>query len=104
MSYRATYSDDAKLDAREIVTYLAQFYAGAARNFKTKLTEQVNMLKDMPLSCPAYEKDPFFRRMVLSDYLLFYSVDEKRKLVTVHRIFQHARDIKRLMAEYQARE
>jgi plasmid stabilization system protein ParE len=56
----------------------------------------------MPLSCPAYEEDPFFRRMVLGDYLLFYSVDEGRKLVTIHRIFHHARDIKRLMAEYQA--
>jgi addiction module RelE/StbE family toxin len=101
MSYRATYSDDAKSDAKEIVTYLAEFYANTARDFKTKLVERVNALKDMPLSCPAYEEDPFFRRMVLGDYLLFYDVNEEKKLVTVHRILHHARDIKRLMAEYQ---
>jgi plasmid stabilization system protein ParE len=101
MSYRATYSDDAKQDAKEIVAYLAQFYASTARNFKAKLVERVNALKDMPLSYPTYEEDPFFRRMVLGDYLLFYDVNEKKKLVTVHRIFHHAREIKRLMTEYR---
>lgn len=97
MSYRATYSDDAK----EIVTYLAQFYADTARNFKRKLVERVNSLKDMPLSCQIYEDDQFFRRMVLGDYLLFYDVNEERKLVTIHRIFHHTRDIARLLVEYQ---
>lgn len=44
MSYRITYSDDAKLDAKEIVAYLVEFNASAARNFKTKLVERVNSL------------------------------------------------------------
>jgi plasmid stabilization system protein ParE len=104
MSYRATYSDDAKLDAKEIVAYLAQFYTSTARNFKTKLTKQVNMLRDMPLSCPAYEEDPFFRRMVLGDYLLFYSVDEKRELVIVHRIIHSKRDISRQILAHRSSE
>ena len=104
MSYQATYSDDAKQDAKEIVTYLAQFYASTARNFKTMLTERVNALKTTPLIYPAYENDMFFRRMVLGDYLLFYNVDEERKLITVHRIFHHARDIERLIAERRMRE
>jgi addiction module RelE/StbE family toxin len=104
MSYRVTYSDDARLDVKEIVAYLAQFYANTARNFKAKLVERVNALKDMPLSCPVYVEAPFFRRMVLGDYLLFYDVDEKKNLVTIHRIFHHARDSRRLMTEYQARE
>ena len=104
MSYRTTYTDDAKQDAIDIVTYLAQFHASAARNFKTILTERVNTLKTMPLLYPKYESDPFFRRMVLGDYLLFYDVDEELKLVTVHRIFHHARDIERLMAEHRVRK
>ena len=97
MSYRTKYSDDAKRDVKEIVTYLAQFQASNARNFKARLTERVDSLKNMPLSCPVYEGDPFFRRMVLDKYLLFYSVDEERKLVTIHRVFHHARDIDRLI-------
>jgi plasmid stabilization system protein ParE len=31
MSYCTTYSDDAKKDIKEIITYKAQFYAGTAR-------------------------------------------------------------------------
>jgi plasmid stabilization system protein ParE len=104
MSYRATYSDDAKSDAKEIMAYLAQFYASAARDFKTGPVERVNALKDMPLSCPAYERDPFFRRMVLGDYLLFYNVDESQKLITIHRVFHHAGNIDEPVAEYRARE
>ena len=104
MSYRTTYTDDAKQDAKDIVTYLAQFYASTARNFKTILTERVNALKTMPLMCPTYENAPFFRRMVLGDYLLFSDVDEERKLITVHRIFHHARDIERLMTEHRVRK
>ena len=104
MSYRITYSDDAKQDAKEIVTYLAQFYASTARSFKIKLTERVNALKKTPLMYPIYENDPFFRQMVLDDYLLFYDVDEKRKRVTIHHIFHHARDIERLITDYRMRE
>ena len=104
MSYRTTYSDYAKQDAKEIVAYLSQFYASTARNFKAKLAERVNSLKSMPLSCQVYEADPFFLRMVVGDYLLFYSVDEKRKLVTVQRIFHHARDIDRIMVEHRVPE
>ncbi len=37
MSYRITYLDEAKADVREIVAYLAQFYASTARNFKNRL-------------------------------------------------------------------
>ena len=86
------------------MAYLSQFYASTARNFKAKLAERVNSLKSMPLSCQAYEVDPFFRRMVVGDYLLFYSVDEKRKLVIIHRIFHHARDIDRIMVDYRVLE
>ena len=42
---------------------------------------------------PAYDADPFFRKMIIDDYLLFYSVDEKRILIIVHRIFHSKRNI-----------
>ena len=104
MSYRLTYLDDAKQDMREITKYLAQFYASTARNFLTTLKERVRSLKDMPYMCPAYEKDPFFQRMVIKDHLLYYSVDEERKLVVIHRVFHHAQDIDRHMLEYRTQE
>jgi len=35
--------------------------------------------------------------MIVNDYLLFYSVDEKRQLAIIHRIFHPSRDISRQM-------
>ena len=39
------------------------------------------------------EVDPFYRRMVVGDYNLFYSVNDQKKIVTVHRIFHHSRNV-----------
>ena len=97
MSFRTTYTDTARQDMREIAEYLAQFYASTARKFSAKLEKKVASLEDMPYSCPAYEDDPYFRRMIVGDYLLFYSVDEKRQLVVIHRIIHAKRDINRQM-------
>ena len=93
MSHRITFLDEARQDIKDITSYLTQFYASTARNFTSKLKKQVGQLRKLPLMYPIYEKDPLFRRMVIDDYLLFYSVDEKQKLVIIHRIFHSKRDI-----------
>jgi plasmid stabilization system protein ParE len=80
-----------------------QLHPGAARNFKARLVERVNSLKDMPYLCEAYDRDQFFRRMALDGYLLFYDVGEERKLIAIHRIFHHERNTDRLIAEHRAR-
>ena len=95
MSYRVAYLGEAKQDMKEIAEYLCQYYASTARNFSSKLKGQVRTLKDTPYMYPAYGDDPYFRRMVVDDYLLFYSVDEKRRLVVVHRVFHASRDLSR---------
>jgi addiction module RelE/StbE family toxin len=95
MKYRVTFLDDAKQDTKDIAVYLSQFYPSTARNFTAKLKKQVSMLKGQPYMYQAYEDDPFFRRMIIDDYLLFYSVDEERHIVDIHRIFHASRDISR---------
>jgi len=99
MTYRVIYLERARQDMREIVTYLAQFYASTARNFVDRLKKQVELLKTMPYMNPVYEDVPFFRRMIVGDYLLFYSVDEVREAVVIHRIFHHSRDIREHMLD-----
>jgi len=80
-------------DASEIEDYLYQYSPMAANKFVDELDIQVALLSRHPFMYPAYEDDPFFRRMVLGDYILFYSVDGGRELVVVHRIFHHTRDV-----------
>jgi len=93
MSYNVTFLPDADRDMDDIAEYLSKFYPNTARNFFAQLKKQLQLLETMPLMYPAYDADPFFRKMIINDYLLFYSVDEKRTLITVHRIFHSKRNI-----------
>ena len=102
MSYRVKFSENAKSDTKAITAYLAQFFTNTPRNFKNQLTKKVSSLKSAPFICQPYELDPFFRRMVVGDYNLFYSVDEHKKLVTIHRIFHHTRSVNKDMLDSDA--
>ena len=93
MSFKAKFLENAESDLSCIEDYLSQYYASSFREFFNKLKEKVLLLERMPYMCPVYEDDRFFRRMIINDYLLFYSVDEKRNLVIVHRIIHSKRDI-----------
>ena len=93
MSYQVVFTKEAELDLVGIEEYLSQFYAGTVRSFFEKLKKKVSLLETMPYMYPEYDADPFFRRMVIGDYLLFYAVDEEREQIVIHRIFHSARDI-----------
>ena len=93
MSYSVSFLPDADRDMDDIEEYLSVFYPSTSRSFFAQLKKQLQMLETMPLMYPAYDADPFFRKMIIDDYLLFYSVDEKRTLIIVHRIFHSKRDI-----------
>ena len=93
MRYPVAFMEKAELDLEDIEEYLSKFYSGTAANFFSKLKKKLTALETMPYICPEYEADPFFRRMVIDDYLLFYEVNTERKLVIVHRVFHSARDV-----------
>jgi len=97
MSYRIVFMTEAGRDMDDIEKYLSQFYARTVRSFFLLLEKQVKTLEIIPNMYPAYQEDPFFHKMIVDDYLLFYSVDEKRQLVIIHRIFHSSRDISRQM-------
>ena len=68
MKYCASFLKYADRDMDIIAEYLSQFYESTVRNFFLKLKKKVLTLEDMPYSYPVYERDPFFRCMVLDDY------------------------------------
>ena len=97
MDFRIIFHDTAYADMDEVGEYLSQFCPSTSENFFKKVRKQTLQLEEMPYMYPVYEKDSYFRRMVLGDYLLFYSVNEARRLVIVHRIFRHSRDVSQLI-------
>ena len=104
MSFSVIFLPEADRDMDDIEEHLSQFYANTARSFFDKMKKQLASLETMPYIYPAYDADPYFRRMVLDDYLLFYSVDKKRNLVIVHRIFHSKRDIYGQIIEHRTSE
>ena len=80
-------------DRTAIKVYLSQFYPGTAKKFFAMLRKKVARLRDFPLSCPIYEDNPKYRKLVVGDYLVFYTVNEDAKLVEVHRSLHGSRNI-----------
>ena len=93
MKYRLKYLPDTVTDMEEIRDYLSQYYESSVRKFFALLREKMVQLKDFPYSCPVYEHDSDYRKLVVGDYLVFYMLNEDTKTVEIHRIFHGTQDI-----------
>ena len=84
-------------DQANIKAYLSQFYPGTNQRFFSLLKKKIAILKTYPYSCPVYEDDSDYRKLVVGDYLVFYMVNEETEIVEVHRILHGSRDISKLL-------
>jgi len=94
MRYKAKYFPETVSDREEIKAYLSQYYKSTVKNFFALLKSKIAQLKDFPYSCPTYEDDPDYHKLVVGDYLVFYMVNEDNKTVEIHRIFHGSKDIR----------
>ena len=90
----------ADLDLVEIDETLANAPHKAAKFFSS-LDKQAFLLKTMPLMYPIYDDVPFYRKMVVLDYLVFYTVNESAETIDIHRIIYARMDIKNRLANDQ---
>ena len=95
MRFRIKYLSETVTDREAIRDYLSQFYNETSKKFFALLKKKTARLKDYPYSCPVYEDDIDYRRLVVGDYLVFYMVNENEKTVEIHRILHGAQDIRR---------
>jgi len=94
MKYKAKYLVTARQDREAIKAHLNQFSTKAAARIFAKIKRNIEYAKSNPYIYEVYERRPKFRRMVVEDYLLFYRVNEKEKLIEVHHILHGMVDIK----------
>ena len=69
MKYRVEYLPQTITDIATIKEYLSQFYPGTSKRFFTLLKKKISIIKLYPLSCPVYEEDPDYRKLVVGDAL-----------------------------------
>ena len=103
---RCVHELTAKQDLREIAFYIAghSMDNDIAKRFIMELRYQCNRLMDFPQG-GAIAKDRIlrsfdFRYILHKDYLIFYSIDEAQKIVSVLAIFNSKKDYLRVMRKF----
>lgn len=96
-SYTVVLLRGAQENLREINAYLYRYYPSTPAKFRQAFKQQVQALQTHPNMCEAYAENPAFRKMVVMGYLVFYKVDEERRVVQIYRVLHGARDIKKFL-------
>ena len=92
MRFEIAYLPIADKDLARISDALIEYPAKAKRLFQ-EIDNKIKVLEDMPFLWPEYEPRPEYRKMVLEDHLLFYSVDQSEQKIKVYRILYSKMDI-----------
>lgn len=90
--YRIEYISTFYDDVVDVTVFLDQYPNKAARIYE-KLDRSILRLKDNPKMYRVYQDFPFFRVIVVEDYLAFYTVDDEKHLVEIHRLLYGGMDI-----------
>jgi plasmid stabilization system protein ParE len=92
MNYKIEYISTFHDDVQSFREYLSDFPNKAARIF-AKIDKIIPNLKTMPEMFPIYPDVPRFRFIVVEDYLVFYKIKHKNKLVEIHRLLNSRMNI-----------
>ncbi len=96
-------SEPAENDLRDIVRYIASQLSApiSALSMMELLEEAMAGLSDMPQRCPLVEDERLsqmgYRKLIVKNYVVFFSIDEKTKVVDVERILYGRRDWLRIL-------
>lgn len=102
--YNVEYLPSAVRDLSEIVRYIRSELDNptAAQRLAEKLMDAAERLAEFPYAHPVYVPiHPLkteYRKIVVQNYLLFYSVDEKTKTVLVARVIYGKRNIEHTLS------
>ena len=94
MKYKIKFMPDTRDDLKLIKEYQSQFYPNTPKKFFALLRKRIGQLKEFSYSCPVYEDDENYRKLIVGNYLVFYIVNESNKSVDVYAVFHGSRDIK----------
>ena len=103
MKYRINRTDKADEQLREIIFYIADDSGSidVALNYLDKIETAINHLEEFPLSGsePRYSilRKQGYKALIVERHLLFYKVNESKKIVTIYVIVDGRREYKNLI-------
>ena len=101
--YTIEYLPIAKSDMVHIAKYIGVKleYPEAAERLAEKMIEAAEKLTDMPYKCPVHiPVKPLrheYRKLIVQNYIMFYWVDEDKKLITIARVVYSGRDYENIL-------
>jgi len=101
--YRVDVSEPAENDLRDIVRYIASQLAApvSALHMMELFEEAIADLSDIPQRCPLVADERLsqigYRKLPIKNYVVFFSIDEKNKVVNVEGILYGRRDWLRII-------
>lgn len=96
--YRVDISETAEEDLRDIVRYISSELNVpiTALNMMDLIEKAIAGLSDNPQRCPVITDDKLsvmgYRKLIVKNYIVFFTIDEKFKVVDVERILYARRD------------
>ena len=96
--YKVDVSEPAENDLMDVVRYIASQLSApiSALHMMELFEEAMAELSDMPQRCPLVADERLsqmgYRKLILKNYIVFFSIDEKNKVVNVERILFGRRD------------
>ena len=82
MRYSIKYLPSVARDMERIAEALTR-YPNKAKRLFSEIDKKLLKLEDMPFVWPVFQARPNYRRMVLEDHLLLYTVDEQEHVVKI---------------------
>jgi len=89
MSFKIVYLPIAEQDLGNIADYLSNFYSSTFKSFIVMLEKSIANLQAMPYIGVKYRN---YHKLIVSEYLIFYQVDENENIVKIYRILHSLRD------------
>jgi len=96
--YRVDVSEPAENDLHDIVRYISVSLSEpiAALNTMDSIEEAMSKLQDMPQRYPLVLDDRLaalgYRKLIVKNYIVFFTINEKHRIVDVERILYVRRD------------
>lgn len=96
--FRVEVSEPAENDLVDIVRYITSQLSSpvSALNMLEKIEEAMAGLTDLPQRCPFVRDEHLsqlgYRKLIVKNYVVFFSIDEKNKTVNIERILYFRRD------------
>lgn len=103
MKYKIVRTDKADEQLREMIFYIAEDSGSVdtAWNYLDKIETAINHLENFPMSgsVPRYSilRKQGYRALIAERYLIFYKVDDDKRLVIIYAIVDGRREYKNLI-------